>query len=1189
MVFIFQRIISFIVSVLVLISVVSVPVSAKKDISSGLKANVAESYNEVLQKIVDEYGISTRSYSNDSRYSKGLLYNELIDYDGNGVDELYLIYNESEDLQNEFVEQIWIFENNRPKKIHEDTYTGWGRNDTKKSAFGKKDGKVYMFFSEDSSGGGLFYYNYKVCELVEGKLVDTLKIGHSVASPLPLSELQRAGMTSENGFTLEATEGGEFISSAKLEIIENGKKRLVNLKAEDDYKDFMEYGYLPNKIYNTLSQYGVSEEKWLIYESGGSLDLGVKPNSDKLILDLRDVIFKSYDLKNTYPEKTDSEKSEIIEYINGFNVYYFSSNFDVSKDYTKALQFLLYDSDDEYKEPSEVDSSWCKISAENIDKQLYETFGLTANHNFKNESLLYKDGYYHYFEGGAGNLPSSTQPNSIYKIDSNIYYIDFTIYGEGTESWHENDVNSNQPKHLWGISDKDCLIDSTGYAVLKKVGNKYQLLRYNREGDSLSPEDLALYKDKVSPESNIKIDYSKLDDYTNPSEYISNLDKLLESMDKLPNDKANSDIVKYIEYSIEHSSDSTIKAQENMVDINSEIVASTSKDANATRNQFDSLLSEYDIKPNKTINLMLKLQSEKVSMKNPVKVKFDSDLADELDNSDGIKVVIDDIQNSIYISSENLKNIIAAHGSFTIELVKDNDIYNIVFLDKENNPIKHLEYPVVFAFSAESEFASVFANYKGGSENWGGQYDGMNKTIEFSTVYPGKYSVLEKEINIDDIDRLSESQQNAIKFMVSKGYFTLDGDSFNPESSLSRYDFTHALVKIFFALDPEAQTTFSDIQNDDEYYPYIASAQKSNIAKGFEDNTFRGTLTATKEEVITFCGRTLADKKGYIYPDDINSYLKFADNNSISDWAKQDIALSVRSAIVNNGGMLEPQSQITRADSAEILYKLFMLLYDVIPSESEQKTVPLLPISIAVASISVGGFGVFMFKRSDKLSLFLSSINASKLAIVVALIIAIGLGMAAIYRYNTSPKSENPPDKTISEQSVALDDTKINPTNITLPDVFGMKESEAVSLMESKGLQVNDIVYEYSYETEGVVIAQSPAAGEIMEGNSGAVLTVSKGPDQTTFASETSSHPTYYRVITGSFRVKSNAENQVEELKASGFDAVILAPFKPTSVKGAEELYCVMSGSFTTMADAERQVENLESAKFDARVSIYDY
>jgi hypothetical protein len=148
---------------------------------------------------------------------------------------------------------------------------------------------------------------------------------------------------------------------------------------------------------------------------------------------------------------------------------------------------------------------------------------------------------------------------------------------------------------------------------------------------------------------------------------------------------------------------------------------------------------------------------------------------------------------------------------------------------------------------------------------------------------------------------------------------------------LTKYDFITALVKMFFALDRETVTSFSDVPPDSEYYAYVSSAEAGNIAKGNGYGEFEGDKSISPEEVVALCARTLAEKKGYSYPEDPGEYLHFKDDVEIDDWARQDLALAVREGLIPGDGTLSPDGEMTRAESALILYKLFMLLYETSP------------------------------------------------------------------------------------------------------------------------------------------------------------------------------------------------------------------------------------------------------------------
>ncbi len=64
-----------------------------------------------------------------------------------------------------------------------------------------------------------------------------------------------------------------------------------------------------------------------------------------------------------------------------------------------------------------------------------------------------------------------------------------------------------------------------------------------------------------------------------------------------------------------------------------------------------------------------------------------------------------------------------------------------------------------------------------------------------------------------------------------------------------------------------------------------------------------------------------------------------------------------------------------------------------------------------------------------------------------------------------------------------------------------------------------------------------------------------------------------YRVQTGAYKVKSNADAQLKKIKAAGFDAII------TNENG---MYKTQSGAYGIKANAERQLAKLRAAGFDA-------
>ena len=608
--------------------------------------------------------------------------------------------------------------------------------------------------------------------------------------------------------------------------------------------------------------------------------------------------------------------------------------------------------------------------ARQVDEILKKHYGLSANYNINSQLkeedikeaiyetaiLIYskKFGSYMFCKLDMCGFPCysvEVLPQEVYRIANGLYYI--ACIEKEWVMLPDNEYTTTKKTHI--IIRRNDLQDD------------WRMYKYGKGW--LTEAEVTACRNRIVPPVDVNIDYSKTKKYENSDEYIAYLDEILKGIDgDVPSDTAISDITRYAEFTLQNASETEVISKHKKLLITAAMVRESVKKQKKAKKELDKLLAKYNITPNKELEAIVRFKVGGVDIKKGIRVEFENGVQDELAEVSGLRIFLDERGHCIYISKEDLQKFMDESSGRYIEIRKEGDKYIIVFLTDKKSQIDKISGGVMFAIPADSEYYSIMAEYKGGKDNWGGQYDTNNKTLEFKTKYSGEYSILEEKINITDIDGLDEKTAQAVRFMVSKGYMTLTDGAFNPNAVLSRNDFTAALVRIFFALDREKKTSFKDVAKDSSYYPYIASAESDGIAKGYEDGTFRGTIAAKKENVIAFCARTLADKKGYSYPDDIENYLEFDDSADISNWAKNDIALAVRNALVEKGGDLNPKSDITRAESAEILYKLFMLLYDTSPvsmtSEEQKQTNMMLGVGAGgVVVLAAAGAGIVWYRK----------------------------------------------------------------------------------------------------------------------------------------------------------------------------------------------------------------------------------
>lgn len=513
--------------------------------------------------------------------------------------------------------------------------------------------------------------------------------------------------------------------------------------------------------------------------------------------------------------------------------------------------------------------------------------------------------------------------------------------------------------------------ESGYYMLLRKAPEDapvpYQIVKM---GEGLpSTSEIAHVKQRLL-EPNTQYDYEKVSGFTTPQEYVDYLEEQLKGLQgEQINEKGRQETTNYIQFLYENAVSVSLSAKRNRIAITGQSVESAVTELSKVQRQVEELLKKYHVTLNKAPHPSIALSVSPLNWKKTIHVELRTDLGEKLGQY-SISIALGDSRHALRLSSQELNALLDTYGTLEIQLKQTGQrTYKISFLDSENDTIEKLKTAVTVMLPAENELSTVFISYANGNDNWGGQFDAANRAIRFATPYSGQYEVIENEVAISDISDLDPKIQNAIAFMVSKGYFTLQDGMFHPQAPLTRYDFMQALVGMFFALDRNLTVSFPDVPKESPYYPYVASAEAEGIAKGFSDGTFSGEFNITREQVAALAGRTLVDQKDYVYPPDNAPYLTFEDAASISDWAKQDVALAVQTELIDKTGVFEPRRDITRAEAADLLYRLFMMLYETAPIASKHhadgkgQSMPDIRIPLACATLGAGGIGFYIYKR----------------------------------------------------------------------------------------------------------------------------------------------------------------------------------------------------------------------------------
>ncbi len=206
----------------------------------------------------------------------------------------------------------------------------------------------------------------------------------------------------------------------------------------------------------------------------------------------------------------------------------------------------------------------------------------------------------------------------------------------------------------------------------------------------------------------------------------------------------------------------------------------------------------------------------------------------------------------------------------------------------------------------------------------GGKYNPATGMIEAPIGSGGTYVVEENKVDFTDISNKEAAMQEAIKVLAAKGIIRgYENGSFAPDKPITRGELVSLIVKTLYL--QKGGVSFTDTK-DSWYKEFAETARNAGVINGYEDNTFRGYINISREQVVAISARTLRNQKKYFDPKDVETYLNtFIDKANIPSWAKTDVSLASRENLIIKkvDGRFNGSVVINRGEVALILKRLF--------------------------------------------------------------------------------------------------------------------------------------------------------------------------------------------------------------------------------------------------------------------------
>lgn len=231
-----------------------------------------------------------------------------------------------------------------------------------------------------------------------------------------------------------------------------------------------------------------------------------------------------------------------------------------------------------------------------------------------------------------------------------------------------------------------------------------------------------------------------------------------------------------------------------------------------------------------------------------------------------------------------------------------------------------------FTWTCDSRIGTIDQNGVFVAASRGGQsgkiyisYHGKEKTIPVR-VGPSKVSFT---------DTNGHWAQNFIEILAAKGIVQGMGENlFSPDTQLTKAQFLTMLSKSIIDLDVSLSplASFSDLNSEDWYIPYVNWGYANKIISGNPDGTFSPNAPITREQMAVILNNFAASTGTVFKP--LNENSVFTDGDRVSPWAQKAVN-EVASAGIMNGrpeGNYDPLGQATRAEASRVIYSVVTIM-----------------------------------------------------------------------------------------------------------------------------------------------------------------------------------------------------------------------------------------------------------------------
>lgn len=364
--------------------------------------------------------------------------------------------------------------------------------------------------------------------------------------------------------------------------------------------------------------------------------------------------------------------------------------------------------------------------------------------------------------------------------------------------------------------------------------------------------------------------------------------------------------------------------------ITSELIARLAGNASKEKSAIQQTLSENKI----TLVRELIVNAEIVTLSNQNEYVFKLNKEGLVGRKDIDYITVHAGDAKLGFNVATAERLFQSQPVIVIRFVKEsNGGYRVQFQNEQGQELSGIPSNIQLILPTsqiDATNTSVFYVNGKAREPIGGKYNPSKNGMEAEINRSGTYLVEENSKSFPDLNGRDPELMQAVQFLASKGIVTgRDNGNFEPDSLLTRAEFTAMLVRAFNVMDETAKESFSDVHPPQWHHPFIASSEKNRIVEGYPDGTFKPDRTIERQEMTAIGARFLHERKHYYYPSNPEEYLnQFVDKETVSKWAKPTMSLAVKQRLIDVPAdkQIKAKEAVTRGEAARMLYRLYLQL-----------------------------------------------------------------------------------------------------------------------------------------------------------------------------------------------------------------------------------------------------------------------